>query len=267
MADTYLEYIYWGRKGTKEMLQKALGPALKALELSPEEGGSYGALGAISFYRFERETAVSHLEKAIEINPNYVGAYDKLAWIRLFEGDMDEAVRLFGKIVELDPLSTKNIANIAFSHYFFHEFSKGISILDEALKKYPNDNMLLWMKGNLLAGNKQFDEAIKVLKKRTISGFDNNWMLAYAYAKSDQKNKAIEILNHQLEKIKTTYVPPYMIATIHMGLGDIESALDWLEKDLETGGLGLFIWGLKRDVKFDSIRENPRFAALLNKIK
>lgn len=265
LADTYLEYIYWGRKAPKEMLQMALGPALKALELSPEDGGSYGALGAISFYRFEKETAVSHLEKAIDINPNYVGAYDKLAWIRLFEGQMDEAVKLFEKIVELDPLSTKNIANIAFSHYYFHQYRKGIAVLDEALKKHPNDNMLLWMKGNLLSGNKQYDEAIKVFNKRTVGS--NNWMLAYSYARSGQKGKAIEILNFLVEKSKTTYVPPFMIATIYMGLGDVESTLDWLEKDIESGGLGLFIWGLKRDTKFDSIRDEPRFIALLNKIR
>ena len=265
LADTYLEYIYWGRKAPKEMLNKALDPALMALRLSPEEGGSYGALGAISFYRFDRETAVSHLEKAISINPNYVGAYDKLAWIRLFEGNLDEAVRLFQKVVELDPLSTKNIANIAFSHYYFHQYGKGIAILDEALEKYPKDNMLLFMKANLLSGDRQYLEAIKVFKKRTVGA--NNWMLGYSYAKTGQIEKSKEILNFLLKKHETAYVPPYMIAVIYMGLGEKDNALDWLEKDFESGGLGLFFWQLKRDTKFDSIKNEPRFVALLSKIK
>ena len=265
LADTYLEYIYWGRKAPKEVLQEAFDPASKALQISPTEGGSWGVLGAISFYRFERETAVSHLEKAIDINPSYVGAYDKLAWIRLFEGNLKEAVRLFQKVVELDPLSTKNIANIAFSHYYFHQYSEGITILDEAIKKHPNDNMLLWMKGNLLSGDKQYLEAIKVFRKRSVGA--NNWMLGYSYAKSGQKDKALEILNYQLEKSEDKYVPHYMIAVMYMGLGDVENALDWLEKDFESGGLGLFFWGLKRDVKFEAVRNEPRFVALLNKIE
>ncbi|MDU8887220.1 adenylate/guanylate cyclase domain-containing protein [Yeosuana sp. MJ-SS3] len=266
LSDTYLEYIYWGREAPKEILEKALTPALKALELSPAEGGSYGALGSISYYRFEKETAVSYLEKAIEINPNYVGAYDKLAWIRLFEGNLKEAVRLFNKVLELDPLSTKNIANIAFSHYYFHEYDKGIKVLNDALKRFPEDNMLLFMKGNLLTGANKYEEAIKVFNQRTV-GINTNWMLAYAYAKSGQTEKAKKILNYLLEKHETTYVPPYMIATIYMGLGDKENTLTWLEKDYNTGGLGLFFWGLKRDVKFNPIKDEPRFVALLNKIK
>jgi TolB-like protein/Flp pilus assembly protein TadD len=266
LSDTYLEYIYWGRQAPKEILEKALTPALKALELSPAEGGSYGALGAISYYRFDKETAVSYLNKAIEINPNYVGAYDKLAWIRLFEGSLDEAVRLFNKALELDPLSTKNIANIAFSHYYFHEYDKGIKVLDDALNKFPDDNMLLFMKANLLTGAKQFEEAIKIFNHRTV-GVNTNWMIGYSYGMIGEVEKANEVLNYQLEKNKTTFVPPYMIATIYMGLGDRENALTWLEKDYETGGLGLFFWGLKRDVKFESLRNEPRFIALLNKIK
>ena len=200
-----------------------------------------------------------------EINPNYVGAYDKLAWIRLFEGNLDEAVKLFKKVLELDPLSTKNIANIALSHYYFHQSDKGLKVLDDALKSYPNDNMLLFMKGNLLTGTKQYDEAIKVFNHRTI-GFNTNWMLGYAYAASGQTEKAKDILNYQLERSKITFVPPYMIATIYMGLGDIENTLNWLEKDYEVGGQGLFFWGLKRDVKFESLKNEPRFIALLNKI-
>ncbi|HEX9826220.1 MAG TPA: adenylate/guanylate cyclase domain-containing protein [Flavobacteriaceae bacterium] len=265
LSDTYLEYIYWGRSAPKEVLEKALTPALKALEINPIDGGSYGTLGAISFFRYEKETAISYLQKAIQINPSYVGAYDKLAWIRLFEGNLEEAVRLFNEVLELDPLSIKNIANIALSHYYFHQMETGLKVLDDALKSNPDDNILLWMKGNLLTGAKQYGEAIKVFNHRSI-GMNTNWMLGYAYGMSGQSEKAREILNYQLERNETIFVPPYMIATIYMGLGDIKNTLDWLEKDYEVGGQGMFFWGLKRDIKFEPIKNEPRFIALLNKI-
>ena len=91
-------------------------------------------------------------------------------------------------------------------------------------------------------------------------------MLGYTYGRAGNKKKALDILNFQLEKAKTVFVPPYMIATIYMGLGDNEKALDWLEKDLEVGGLGLFFWNLKRDIKFDPVKEEPRFKKLLKVI-
>ncbi|OUR90808.1 hypothetical protein A9Q87_12720 [Flavobacteriales bacterium 34_180_T64] len=266
LSDTYLEYIYWGRSASKDVLDNALIPALKALKISPTEGGSYGTLGSISFYRFEKETAIEYLEQALDINPSYVGGYDKLAWIKLFDGHLDDAIALFQKVLELDPLSTKYIADIALSHYYFQNFDKGIGILNEALIAHPNDNMLLWMKGNLLTGNGDYKEAIALFNNRTV-GINTNWMLGYAYGMSGQKEKALEILNYQLEKSKIKFVPPYMIAVIYMSLNDKENALLWLEKDYEAGGQGLFFWGLKRDIKFESIKTEPRFIALLEKIK
>lgn len=57
-----------------------------------------------------------------------------------------------------------------------------------------------------------------------------------------------------------------MIATMYMGLGDVDNTLKWLEKDVEVGGQGLLFWALKRDVKFDPIREEARFKKILETI-
>ena len=266
LTDTYVEYIYWGREAPKDILDKASSPALTALAINSDDGGSYGALGALSFYKFEKETAKRYLEKALEINPSYVGAYDKLAWIRLFEGDVEGSVSLFKKVIELDPLSTKYSGNLAFVYAYNQQYDEGLKILDEQLITFPDSNLLLWMKGNLLSLQGKYHEAIQYFKSRS-DGQSTNWMLGYTYAKLGMKDEANKILNFQLEKAETAYVPPYMIATIYIGLGDKEKALEWLEKDYESGGLGLFFWGLKRDVKFLALRDNPRFVALLNKIK
>jgi len=266
LADTYVEYIYWGRGAPREILEKASNPAFTALSINADDGGSFGALGAISFYKFERVTAQRYLEKAIEINPSYVGAYDKLAWIRVFDGDLDAAVSLFEKVSKLDPLSSKYIGNIGFAYAFFDQFEKGIEVLDNGLLKFPNDNLLRWMKGNILSLQGRYEDAVNLFRTRT-DGTDTNWMLGYSYAKMGKTEEANRILNYQLEKNKTTFVPPYMIATIYMGLGNEEKALEWLETDYKSGGLGLFFWGLKRDIKFKSLVGNPRFTALLDKIK
>ena len=218
LADTYLEYIYWGRSPAIEILEKARIPALKALKLDPTSGGSYGALGSIYFYQYNRETAISYLESAIELNPSSIGSYDKLAWIHVYEGNIDQAVTLFQKVLNLDPLSTKHIGNIVLSYYYFHEYDRGFSIVNEALKKHPDDNMLLWMKANLFTAIGNYDEAIKLYNRRT-DGINTNWMLGYTYGRAGNKKKALDILNFQLEKAKTVFVPPYMIATIYMGLG------------------------------------------------
>ncbi|WP_242203569.1 FlgO family outer membrane protein [Aestuariivivens insulae] len=265
VAETYLEYIFWGRESPKKMLELASTPALKALAINSNDGGTFGALGAISYYKYEKETAILYLKKAIEINPSYVGAYNKLAWIYTFEGNLELMEEYFNKVLKLDPLSPKYIGDMGQAYYYLREFQKTIDMMDEALKIFPNDNMLLWMKASNLSGLGKYKEAIALYTSRSVASH-TNWMLGYCYGMIGEHEKAKKILEYQLDKSELMYVPPYMIATIYMGLGDVENALTWLEKDYEVGGQGLFFWGLKQDIKFDSLKDEPRFQALLNKV-
>ena len=265
VAETYLEYIFWGRESPKKMLEQASTPALKALAINSNDGGTFGALGAISYYKYEKETAILYLKKAIEINPSYVGAYNKLAWIYAFEGNLELMEANFNKVLKLDPLSTKYIGDMGQAYYYMREFQKAIDLMDDGLKRFPDDNMLLWMKASNLSGLGKYDEAIKLYTSRSVASH-TNWMLGYCYGMVGAREKAKKILEYQLNKNELVYVPPYMIATIYMGLGDVENTLKWLEKDYEVGGQGLFFWGLGQDIKFVSLGDEPRFKALLEKV-
>ena len=57
---------------------------------------------------------------------------------------------------------------------------------------------------------------------------------------------------------------PYYTATIYMGLGDKEKAFDFLEQAYlqRSGSLVL----LKIDQRFESIRSDPRYKQLVEKI-
>ncbi|WP_242158586.1 FlgO family outer membrane protein [Aestuariivivens sediminis] len=265
VAETYLEYIFWGRESPKKMLEQASTPALKALAINSNDGGTFGALGAISYYKYEKETAILYLKKAIEINPSYVSAYNKLAWIYTYEGNLELMEEHFNKVLKLDPLSTKYIGDMGQAYYYLGEYQKAIDLMDDGLKRFPNDNMLIWMKASNLSGLGKFQEAIDLYTSRSVASH-TNWMLGYCYGMIGERDKAMKILDYQLNKNELVYVPPYMIATIYMGLGDVENTLTWLEKDYEVGGQGLFFWGLAQDIKFRPIKDEPRFQALLDKV-
>lgn len=266
VAETYLEYIFWGRESPKKMLELASTPALTALAINSNDGGTYGVLGAISYYKYEKETAVRYLKKAIEINPSYVGAYNKLAWIYAFEGKLDLMEENFNTVLKLDPLASKYIGDMVQAYYYLGEYEKGIELVDNSLINFPNDNMLIWTKATSLAALGRYEDAIALYKSRSVAS-NTNWMLGYCYGKIGETEKAKEILEYQLNKSNLVYVPSYMIATIYIGLQDKENALLWLEKDYEFGGQGLFFWGLEHDIKFESLKKEPRFIALLDKIK
>lgn len=266
VAETYLEYIFWGRESPKKMLELASTPALTALAINSNDGGTYGVLGAISYYKYEKETAIRYLKKAIEINPSYVGAYNKLAWIYAFEGKLDLMEENFNTVLKLDPLASKYIGDMVQAYYYLEEYEKGIELVDKSLVNFPNDNMLIWTKATSLAALGQYEDAIALYTSRSVAS-NTNWMLGYCYGKIGKTEKAKEILEYQLNKNNLVYVPSYMIATIYIGLEDVENALLWLERDYEFGGQGLFFWGLEHDIKFESLKHEPRFIALLDKIK
>ena len=97
LAQAYLHYIFWGRGAPNDYLDKALEPALEALRLDPENGACYGALGSISFHRFNKESATDYLKKALEKTPNFQKAYEFLGWMSVHNGEWDAALEYFRK--------------------------------------------------------------------------------------------------------------------------------------------------------------------------
>ena len=59
------------------------------------------------------------------------------------------------------------------------------------------------------------------------------------------------------------YVPPYAFALVYAGLGQRDSAFQWLEDAYEARDVHLVF--LAPDPKWDDLREDPRFRALVER--
>jgi hypothetical protein len=57
------------------------------------------------------------------------------------------------------------------------------------------------------------------------------------------------------------YVAAPMVARVYLGLGEYETALDWLEKGIEERSYWMVF--LKNDPVYDPIRSHPRFGDVL----
>lgn len=69
----------------------------------------------------------------------------------------------------------------------------------------------------------------------------------------------------QLEELsRKRYVSPYHFAYVYTGLGEKETAIDWLERAFEERASG--IYGIKGSFLFTSLRSHPRFTTLLRKM-
>ena len=69
----------------------------------------------------------------------------------------------------------------------------------------------------------------------------------------------------QLEELsRKRYVSPYHFAYVYTGLGEQDTAMDWLERAYEEHAGG--VYGIKGSFLFAPLRSHPRFKALLKKM-
>jgi hypothetical protein len=70
----------------------------------------------------------------------------------------------------------------------------------------------------------------------------------------------------ELKKLSTErHVPPYNIALVYNGLDQREETLDWLEKGYEQRDVRMTF--LKVDPKWNNLRSEPRFIALIKRMR
>jgi tetratricopeptide (TPR) repeat protein len=88
--------------------------------------------------------------------------------------------------------------------------------------------------------------------------------LAFAYGAAGDRAAAMAEMAELPKKARNGSVLPFNLALVYLGLGDHARTLDNLERALAADSQ-LMPW-IGRDAIFDSIRSEPRFAALLNKM-
>ena len=114
---------------------------------------------------------------------------------------------------------------------------------------------------------KQADAIPEFEKAVDMSGGDQDprAALAHGYAAAGKRAEAQRILDDLTRQSADRYVSPYMIATIYAGLGDTDKAFAFLDKALQERSLDI-IWNLKVDPRVDSLRSDPRFRTLWQRV-
>ena len=168
---------------------------------------------------------------------------------------------------ELDPLSVVISSDVGLTLYFGRKYDETIAQFRTTLKSDPSFYAAYIPLGAALLHEGRFDEAIIAFKKAKI--FSQNHpipsaALAYAYAVSGKNAEARKIADELSILHGKSYISPYWVGLIYVGLGEKETAFAWLEKGID-GHDGSMIF-LKVEPILDSIRSDPRFAVLLSKI-
>jgi adenylate cyclase len=265
LADTYA-YMGGVVMPSKEAVVKEKEFAQRAIELDPELPEAHLSLACALAGAFDWRNAQVEFDRAIELNPNLAWAYEIYAWFLGGLARLDEAIAKDKKAIELDPLNSFFQAALAYFLYHARQYDDAIVQIKKTLELDPASTLarhllgccLLW-KGDIAGAIAEFQRS-----KIMVTGAWYQGLLGYAYAVSGDRPKAEQILRELEEMAKRQYVSTTAFADIYLGLGKKEKALDWLEIAYDNQESAC--WYLKVDPIYDSVRNEPRFHALVQNV-
>jgi eukaryotic-like serine/threonine-protein kinase len=267
LANDYLLAADWFMS-PKEAMPKARDAVQKALKLDDRLAEAHTSLGALHFcYEWDWLAAEGEFKRAIELNPNYVLAHQWFGWYLVAMGRFDQAIAEVKRAQQLDPLSLEANSFLGVSLCFARRDEEAIEQLRKTIDMDPNYWFAyLWL-GRAYEQKGELDKAIAAFQKAKPTEESNPELLAelgHAYAVSGQKGEAQKVLDQLNQHSKQSYFTPYFIATIFTGLGEKKQAFGWLERAYQERSA--FLTWLKVDPNLDSLRPDPRFADLLQRV-
>lgn len=250
-----------------EAFPKAKAEALRALEMDENLAEAHASLAfAIWNFDFDWGMVESEYKRAIELNPGYATTYHWYAGYLSGMGRHEEAIAAINKARELDPLSTRINANVGFILYCARQYDQAIVELRKAQQMDPKDEAPYLYLGLVYVQKRDYPEAMAAFERynQVLGGEAGSALdLAYGYAATGQRQEAEKMLDRLVGDSKQTYQPPLEVARVYTALGKREEAFTWLERAYEQRSTTL----LRVDPSFDSLRSDPRFQALLVRMK
>ena len=266
LASCYTELGYFALEAPQETFPKARAAAERALELDSSLAQAYANLARIDYiYTWDFPAADRNFRRAVELNPS--GAVHLMYETYLAAMKRSEEAIAEGKrAIDLDPLYTLYRAAAARPYYNARRYPEAITQAKQALADDSTFSRARFWLGLAYEQTAKLPDAIRELEATIMwAGADSVPVylaaLGHAYALADQPEKARRLI----EALKARpYVSPVDIATIYIGLGEKDPALDWLERGFAGRAYGLVF--LPSDPRFDPLRSDPRFAALMRRV-
>ncbi len=257
----------YARVAPKVCYDKAEAEAKTALRIDPTLAEAHAVLGLVrTEYEWDWRGAEQEFQRAIELNPNYPTTHHWYAILFRVQGQLGASLSEFKRARELDPLSTIISYNIAAIFYDMRDYDNAIVQLKRTLE-IDNDFVSAYdLMGLVYVARGQFDQALTSLqtaaKMLSKGAPDVKYSLGYCLARMGRKKEAFSILHDLLERSKNGYSVSSDIALVYEGLGETDRAFEWLQIASDERN-PTFVLTLKCDPRWDALRPDPRFFALM----
>jgi len=268
LAESYVLLGWNSYLPGKEAFPKGKVAAMTALRLDPDLGEAHTPLAAaLWLHDWRWQEAETEFKRSLELNPAYPTANHWHAEYVMTMGRQLEAIAKMKDSQELDPLSLIINVAIGWASYMARRYEEAIEQLLRTVELDPNYPVTHWILGLLYRKTGRYDLAITAGEKGVNFSGGSPLMraaLAHTYGESGRRKEAQHVLDDLTELAKHKYVAPHFFVGIHIGLGENERAIEYLEKSWEDHSHWLIY--LHLDPSMDALRSNPGFQGLLRRV-
>jgi eukaryotic-like serine/threonine-protein kinase len=268
LADSYNILASYSALAPDEAFPKAREAATAALKLDERLPEAHASLAFVTFgYSWDFAQADREFRRALKLNPGYAVAHQWYALYLAAVRRTDEAIAAIDRAAELDPMSLPIITNRGWILYLARRHDEALKVLTKALELDPDFVLAHRRLGQVYEAQQRFSEARSEYEKclqLAPNDVETLAALGHAYGASGDPARAHEIIARLTGISQCHYVPAFLVAMIHIGLGELDAAFGWLAKACEEH-YG-FLTYINVGPVFDPLRGDPRFAELIARI-
>jgi DNA-binding winged helix-turn-helix (wHTH) protein/tetratricopeptide (TPR) repeat protein len=264
----YLMLGTYGMRAPREMYSGFLQAHKRAVELcglTPERRAERAQGLHIFEHRFEE--AEAELLQAQRESPNSPEVYVRLTLLYVTLNRLDDALSIQQAARDTHSLWPTVPANEIFVRVCRREYDIAIACGKKALELHPYLYLGRLFYAEALDLSDRVDEALDQYRLASVMSPDLGWLRAFeakCLARHGRRKEALKILAELNQVRKTQYIDAYYMAFLMDALGDRDQAFQELERAYHEKSVSLFM--LDVDPKLDDLRNDPRFAALRDKV-
>ena len=267
LADCYLLLGLSGDAPPLEMLPKAKTTAMRALDLDPRLAEAHATLGLITQnLDWNWKDVEAQYRESIRLAPNYSTAHHWYAEFLSIQGRFDESRREFERAREIDPISPIIQADEAQLYFFERQYDRNLELLRKVARDDPSfavarERLALTY---LMQGRDEdaWREALSLPECADEAGDCRRTWTAWLPRRDPPAARAA--LAQLDADASAGRVPEYTVLFGDIRQGQLDRALDWLERMVKTHGVWLIT--AKVHPMFDPLRSQPRGRAVLARL-
>lgn len=251
-----------------EAAPKVKEAALKALTLDSTLAEVHSTLATISTWvDWDWAAGERAFRRAIELNPKYPDPRIYYSHFLNITKRPKEAMPQAERALELDPLNTLFRGLYGMDLMFARRYDDAIATLRGILKTSPDDAIALSTLRSAFHMKHMYRAALDIWKRSYEAKGDPEAedALERGFKEAGYQGALQRVAETLAARSRTTYVPPWQIATLYTRAGRNEEALEWLEKAYQAHDPNMPYLGA--DPIFDDLRKEPRFQDLLRRMK